>query len=129
MTIALPILYIALILLGVDFEWEHCVLHGILITLFIFFLLWLIIMLACVHDFRINEFGAYNEMIAKHDTLEAILNNSTDIINTDLYKAAIEYNQKVARIAAQLDNPHYSIYYKTATCPWADLPIITIGQS
>ena len=86
-------------------------------------------MLGEIKSFEKNE-PIYYEMInTQHDTLLAIINNSYDLVNTDIYSQIVEYNVAVTQIQNSYRNPNYSLMFKHSQCAWLDIPLINIDEN
>lgn len=72
------------------------------------------------------EPSLYAEQVSEYNTITAILNNSTDVVNSEIYLKAIEYNDDVQWTKAILNNPKFSIFASGCKCDWASLPLIEI---
>lgn len=74
----------------------------------------------------VTESSIYAERISEYKTITSILNNSTDVVNSDVYLKAIEYNSNIEGTKAMLESPSYSIFASHCDCDWASLPLIEI---
>lgn len=77
-------------------------------------------------DVWVTESSIYAERISEYNTITNILNNTTDVVNSDVYLKAIEYNSNIEGTKAMLENPSYSIFASHCDCDWANLPLIEI---
>ena len=77
-------------------------------------------------DTWVSEPTLYAERVSEYNTITSILNNSTDVVNSDVYLKAIEYNSNIESTKAMLENPSYSIFASHCDCDWANLPLIEI---
>lgn len=74
---------------------------------------------------RINEPVYYASMIAEGESLTSALNNSQDIVNTDLYLAAVEYNTRLAKIKNAYNNSKYSMSF-SGDVDWSTVPLVIL---
>ena len=77
-------------------------------------------------DVWLTESSTYAERVSEYKTITSILNNSTDVVNSDVYLEAIEYNRTIESTKVMLENPSYSIFASHCDCDWASLPLIEI---
>lgn len=87
---------------------------------------WSLIAYGVSFDVWISEPTLYAERVSEYKTITSILNNSTDVVNSDVYLKAIEYNSNIEGTKAMLENPSYSIFASNCDCNWASLPLIEI---
>lgn len=67
--------------------------------------------LASIHTCRLEENINYQETIIKKEALENVINETEDIINTDLYNQVVGFNTRLAKTQAQSVHPNYSINF------------------
>ena len=87
---------------------------------------WGLIAYGVSFDIWVSEPTLYAERVSEYNTITSILNNSTDVVNSDVYLKAIEYNSNIEGTKAMLENPSYYIFASHCNCDWASLPLIEI---
>lgn len=82
---------------------------------------------ASIHTHRLEESINYQETIVKKEALENVMNETEDIINTDLYNQVIGFNTRLAETQAQSIHPNYSINF-TGDYDWFEIEPIKINK-
>lgn len=67
----------------------------------------------------------YKGYVMEAKTLQASLDNTYDIVNTDLYLAAVSYNKEVTEIRAAYNDPRYSMTF-SGDVDWSTVPLVSI---
>lgn len=105
-----------------DADWQEIL---IIIAMSLSFV-WGLIAYGVSFDVWVSEPTLYAERVSEYKTITSILNNTTDVVNSDVYLKAIEYNSNIEGTKAMLENPSYSIFASHRDCDWANLPLIEI---
>ena len=75
------------------------------------------------------EATTYQQYLTEYDTLNDILNSTTDVVNSDVYLRVNEYNKEISKFKSQFNNPKWS-YNFTGKLNWNELNMIDIkGES
>lgn len=126
-------LSIGAIILGIKYrdktyeEWpEFTITIGIVCT--VIMAIALIIASIISINFRVHEDMYYAALLAEHDTLEASIHMTTDIINTDLYLEIVNHNKEVASKAVAYKSPLYFFQF-SHKYDWSAIPLIDVGQN
>lgn len=105
---------------------EGCFLSSVLIVVFSLLLL---ITVATngnsIYHNRINEAEYYTSAVVRAETIDAAIEVSEDIINTELYLDAIEFNEELAEVKSKFNNPHYKMNF-TGEYDWNELEYIEL---
>ena len=80
-----------------------------------------------INNNRINEGARYEQAIIEAVTITDALEVSEDIVNTDLYVNAVDYNANLAEMKAMYNNPHYKVNF-TGRYDWNVLEYISLKQ-
>ena len=75
---------------------------------------------------RCKEPSNYETMIVQGETIREALGSTTDIVNTDLYIKAIDYNSELTTIKAKCNDPKYSINF-SGNYDWNNIKLIEIS--
>ena len=129
----LPAVYIVLYLIGVFISHQfHLHLEDtyaglILIIIFIACLIMFIIVFFFGFIGQINEEEiTYAQRQAEYKTIVNILETSNDVVNSDIYLKAFEYNSIITQTQKAIHDPAYSIMAHFLKCDWDSLPLIEL---
>lgn len=78
-----------------------------------------------IYHNRINEAEYYTSAVVRAETIDAAIEVSEDIINTELYLDAIEFNEDLAEVKSKFNNPHYKMNF-TGEYDWNELEYIEL---
>ena len=79
-----------------------------------------------IYSNRVNEDVVYAEMANKKQALENVVNETEDIINTDLYNQVVSFNTKLGKMQTYSTHPNYSINF-SGNCDWYAIePIVVV---
>jgi hypothetical protein len=112
-----------------DFLWRDLEdpLIPIVLTIALTFLLLLTVAFngSSIYHNRINEAEYYTTAVVRAETIDAAIEVSEDIINTELYLDAIEFNKELAEVKSKFNNPHYKMNF-TGEYDWNELEYIEL---
>lgn len=100
-----------------------------LIVSFVLLLLIIVNILFCsttIYQNRMKEPILYNTIIVEQKSIKDCLNSTNDIINTELYTKAIDFNKKLTDIKDRSKNPNYKLNF-TGDYNWEDIDFITFN--
>ena len=128
-----PLVYIVLFIIGAilnsryDWELEDRSIGFILIILCAICVIWLILVLFALIDIINGESVMFAQRQAEYKTIVNILETSTDVVNSDIYIKAFEYNSSITEMQTAIHNPAYSIMTHFLKCDWDSLPFIILN--
>ena len=129
----LPVVYIVLYLIGVfiNYQYDLCLedtsIGMLLSIIFAACLLIFIIVLFVGFIGQINdEEITYAQRQTEYKTIVNILETSNDVVNSDIYLKAFEYNSIIAQTQKAIHDPAYSIMAHFLKCDWDSLPLIEL---
>lgn len=131
--ILIPFIYIILFIIGIilnnKFGWflEDTIFGIIVLIIFILCIIWFIIATIDFYSSIKTEAIQFATRQIEYQTITSILKTSNDIINTDIYIKALEYNSTVIQTQAAINSPTYSIMSHFLKCDWASLPLIILN--
>ena len=112
-----------------DFLWRELEdpIIPIILTIAFSFLLFLTVAFNgdSIYHNRINEAEYYTSAVVRAETIDAAIEVSEDIINTELYLDAIEFNKELAEVKSKFNNPHYKMNF-TGEYDWNELEYIEL---
>ncbi len=114
--------------LHLDFDLIGSIMIAVGLIIATLFTIGLCIETVILVDQRNNEPVIYQEMVAEGRSLEQALSNSYDIVNTDLYTRAVDWNTKLAKIQAAAENPKYAISF-TGKVDWSSVEPIDFSYN
>jgi len=127
----LPAVYIVLYLIGVfiNYQYDLCLkdtsIGMFLSIIFAACLLIFIIILFVGFIGQINdEEITYAQRQTEYKTIVNILETSNDVVNSDIYLKAFEYNSLITQTQKAIHDPAYSIMAHFLKCDWDSLPLI-----
>jgi len=128
-----PAVYIVLYLIGVfinhqyDLFLEDTAIGTLFSIFFVVCLLIFIIVLFVGFIGQINdEEIMYAQRQTEYKTIMNIIETSNDVVNSDIYLKAIEYNSTIIRTQKEIHDPAYSIMAYFLKCDWDSLPLIEL---
>lgn len=128
-----PFIYIILFIIGIilnnKFDWGlKDTIFGIIVSI-IFFLciIWFIIATIDFYSSIKTEAIEFATRQIEYQTITNILKTSNDIVKTDIYIKALEYNSIIIQTQTAINNPNYSIMSHFLKCDWASLPLIILN--
>ena len=77
-------------------------------------------------DNRYEEPSNYEAMIVQGETIREALDSTTDVVNTDLYIKAVDYNSKLTTIKTKYNDPKYRINF-SGNYDWNNIKLIEIS--
>lgn len=128
-----PLVYIVLFVVGVilnsryDWELEDEWIGFILIILCAICVVWFLLVLFALIDTINGEPVMFAQRQAEYKTIVNILETSTDVVNSDIYVKAFEYNSSITEMQTAIHNPAYSIMTHFLKCDWDSLPLIILN--
>ena len=128
-----PLIYIILLIIGIilnnKFNWhlEDTVFSIILLIICFFCVIWFVLAIFCFYSNIKTEAIEFATRQIEYQTITNILKTSNDIINTDIYIKALEYNSIIIKTQTAINNPTYSIMSHFLKCDWASLPLIILN--
>ena len=129
----LPAVYIVLYLIGAfinhqyDLFLEDTSIGTFLSIIFAVCVLIFIIVLFIGFIGQINdEEVTYAQRQAEYKTIVNILETSNDVVNSDIYLKALEYNSLITQTQKAIHDPAYSIMAHFLKCDWDSLPLIEL---
>lgn len=90
-------------------------------------ILWFIIAICAFVDTINSESVMFAQRQAEYKTIVNILETSTDIVNSDIYIKAFNYNSLITETQTAIHNPAYSIMSHFLKCDWDSLPLIVLN--
>lgn len=92
-----------------------------------------VVLVVCLGFFIIGFFQQqarepvyFEKSYQQQQSLQAAINSTEDIVNTDLYLRAVDFNADLARLQAAQSNPNYSISF-SGKVDWTTIPFIEVG--
>lgn len=131
--ILVPLIYIVLFTIGAilnskcDWELEDSWIGFILIILLVVCIIWFFIAIFMLIDTINGESVMFAQRQAEYKTVVNILETSTDVVNSDIYVKAFEYNSLITETQTAIHNPAYSIMSHFLKCDWDSLPLIILN--
>ena len=131
--ILVPLTYIVLFIIGAilnsryDWELEDSWIGFILIILFAACVIWFLIVLFMLIGSINGESVMFAQRQAEYKIIINILETSTDVVNSDIYVKAFEYNSLITKTQTAIHNPAYSIMSHFLKCDWDSLPLIVLN--
>ena len=128
-----PLVYIVLFIIGAilnsryDWELEDEWIGFVLIILFAICVIWFLLVLFALIDTINGESVMFAQRQAEYKTIVNILETSTDVVNSDIYVKAFEYNSLITETQTAIHNPAYSIMTHFLKCDWDSLPLIILN--
>ena len=128
-----PLVYIVLFVVGVilnsryDWELEDRCIGFILIIICALCVIWFLLALFSLIDTINGESVMFAQRQAEYKTIVNILGTSTDVVNSDIYVKAFEYNSSITEMQTAIHNPAYSIMTHFLKCDWDSLPFIILN--
>ena len=128
-----PLVYIVLFIIGAilnsryDWELEDEWIGFVLIILFAICVIWFLLVLFALIDTINGESVMFAQRQAEYKTIVNILETSTDVVNSDIYVKAFEYNSLITETQTAIHNPAYSIMTHFLECDWDSLPLIVLN--
>ena len=125
-----PLIYIILLIIGIilnnKFHWrlEDTTFSIIAFVICFFCVIWFVLAIVCFYSNIRTEAIEFATRQVEYQTITSILKTSNDIINTDIYIKALEYNSTVIKTQTAINSPTYSIMSHFLKCDWASLPLI-----
>lgn len=131
--ILVPLVYIVLFIIGAilnsryDWELEDRGIGFILIILCAVCVIWFFLALFVLINTINGESVMFAQRQAEYKTVVNILETSTDVVNSDIYVKAFEYNSLITETQTAIHNPAYSIMSHFLKCDWDSLPLIVLN--
>ncbi len=131
--ILVPLTYIVLFIIGAilnsryDWELEDSWIGFVLIILFAACVIWFLIVLFMLIGSINGESVMFAQRQAEYKIIINILETSTDVVNSDIYVKAFEYNSLITETQTAIHNPAYSIMSHFLKCDWDSLPLIVLN--
>lgn len=89
--------------------------------------IWFLLALFGLIDAINGESVMFAQRQAEYKTVVNILETSTDVVNSDIYVKAFEYNSLITETQTAIHNPAYSIMSHFLKCDWDSLPLIVLN--
>lgn len=89
--------------------------------------LWFIIAIFSFIDAINGELVMFAQRQVEYKTIINILETSTDVVNSDIYIKAFNYNSLITETQTAIHNPAYSIMSHFLKCDWDSLPLIVLN--
>jgi len=89
--------------------------------------IWFLLALFALIDTINGESVMFAQRQAEYKTVVNILETSTDVVNSDIYVKAFEYNSLITKTQTAIHNPAYSIMSHFLKCDWDSLPLIVLN--
>lgn len=132
--ILVPLTYIVLFAIGAIlnskyhyFGFEYELIELILTIICFICVVWFLIALFMLIDAVNGESVMFAQRQAEYKTITNILETSTDVVNSDIYVKAFEYNSLITETQTAIHNPAYSIMTHFLKCDWDSLPLIILN--
>lgn len=131
--ILVPLIYIVLFTIGAilnakcDWYLEDSwfgVLTSIICALCV---IWFLLAFFSLIDTINGESVMFAQRQAEYKTIVNILETSTDVVNSDIYVKAFNYNSLITETQTAIHNPAYSIMTHFLKCDWDSLPLIVLN--
>ena len=129
----LPAVYIVLYLIGffINYQYDLFLEDTSIGTLFsIFFVVCLLIFIIVLFVGFIGQINdeeiTYAQRQAEYKTIMNIIETSNDVVNSDIYLKALEYNSMITQTQKAIHDPAYSIMAHFLKCDWDSLPLIEL---
>lgn len=131
--ILVPLIYIVLFTIGaiLNSKCDWCLedswfglLTSIICALCV---IWFLLALFSLIDTINGESVMFAQRQAEYKTIVNILETSTDIVNSDIYIKAFNYNSLITETQTAIHNPAYSIMSHFLKCDWDSLPLIVLN--
>lgn len=131
--ILVPLIYIVLFTIGaiLNSKCDWCLedswfglLTSIICALCV---IWFLLALFSLIDTINGESVMFAQRQAEYKTIVNILETSTDVVNSDIYVKAFEYNSLITETQTAIHNPAYSIMTHFLKCDWDSLPLIVLN--
>ena len=132
--IIIPLVYIVLFAIGAIlnskyhyFGLEHEGLELILTIICLICVVWFLLAIFLMIDTINSEPVMFAQRQAEYKTVINILETSTDVVNSDIYVKAFEYNSLITEMKTAIHDPAYSIMSHFFKCDWDSLPFIVLN--
>ena len=89
--------------------------------------IWFLLALFSLIDTINGESVMFAQRQAEYKTIVNILETSTDVVNSNIYVKAFEYNSLITETQTAIHNPAYSIMTHFLKCDWDSLPLIVLS--
>lgn len=131
--ILVPLIYIVLFIIGAILN-SKCNWYledswfGFLTSIIcILCVIWFFIAIFALIDTINGESVMFAQRQAEYKTIVNILETSTDVVNSDIYVKAFNYNSLITETQTAIHNPAYSIMTHFLECDWDSLPLIVLN--
>lgn len=131
--ILIPLIYIVLFTIGAilnsKYNWylEDSWFGLLASIMFALCIIWFLLVLFALIDTINGESVMFAQRQAEYKTIINILETSTDVVNSDIYVKAFNYNSLITKTQTAIHDSAYSIMAHFLKCDWDSLPLIVLN--